>query len=158
VALVNCDDFFGQSVTVEDSFLYYPQEHLWIKAAGDVYYFGVSHAGVILVNGFRYMEYAVDPGDVIDADDSVLFVETFKAMINLTSPVEGTVEAINEKLKGEGIKLLDEHYYKEFMFSLRCEGLDPKTVFISAQEYLEALLRGDADHCGAGAKVMRRNR
>ena len=159
MALITCDDFFGQEVTIEDKFLYYLPEHLWVEAAEEnIYRFGVSHPGVVLVNGFKYLEYAVEPGDEIEAEDSVLFVETFKAMINLISPVGGTVEAVNDKLKGEGVKVLEEEYYQEFMFTLKCNSLDASQVFLTPEEYLEALKRGDADHCGAGAKIMRRNR
>lgn len=159
MALLTSDEFYGQSVTVEDRYLYYLQEHLWVEpAGGDIYRFGVSHAGVILVNGFKYMEYAVSPGDTVDVDDSILFVETFKAMINLTTPVAGTVVEINRKLEGEGVKILEEKYFEEMMFALECRGLDTGSVFLDAGQYLEALLRGDADHCGAGARVMRRNR
>lgn len=159
MALITSDEFYGQRVEVEENYLYYLREHLWVEPAWDgVYRFGVSHAGVILVNGFKYMEYAVGPGEVLEADDSVMFVETFKAMINLTSPVAGTVVAINEKLAGEGIKLLEEQYYQEIIFTLRCPDLDIRHVFLTADQYLEALLLGEADHCGAGAKVMRRNR
>jgi glycine cleavage system H protein len=159
VSLITCDDFYGQSVTIEDRYLYYLPEHLWVDCTGDdIYRFGVSHAGVILVNGFKYMDFAVSVGEQIDVEDSLVFVETFKAMINVTSPISGTVAQINEKLSGEGIKLLDESYHEEYLVGIQSNGLDVATVFLTAEQYLEALLRGDADHCGAGARVMRRNR
>lgn len=159
MSLITCDDFYGQSVTIEDRYLYYLTEHLWVDCAGDdIYRFGVSHAGVILVNGFKYMDFAVSVGEQIDVDDSLIFVETYKAMINLTSPISGTVAQINEKLAGEGIKILDESYHEEYLVGIQSKGLDVTSVFLTAEQYLEALLRGDADHCGAGARVMRRNR
>ena len=159
MALINFDDFYGQSVTIEDQYLYYLQEHLWVQVCQDnVYRFGATHAGVILVNGFKFLDYAVELGDEVDVDDSILFVETFKAMVNLTTPVSGRVFALNDKLVGEGAKILEEKYYEEFMFALKCDGLDEAGVFITAQQYLEALEAGDVDHCGAGARVMRRNR
>ncbi len=159
MALINLDDFYGQSVTIEDQYLYYLPEHLWVQRCDDsVYKFGPTHAGVILVNGFKYLDYAVETGEEVDVDDSILFVETFKAMVNLTTPVSGTVYALNDRLVGEGAKILEEKYYQEFMFALKCEGLDETAVFITAQQYLEALETGDVDHCGAGARVMRRNR
>jgi glycine cleavage system H protein len=158
MGLLTSDDFYGQQVTVDDRYLYYLREHLWVDpSAGGIYRFGVSHAGVILVNGFKYCEYAVTPGETVDADDSVMFVETFKAMINLTAPVAGQVSAINEKLNGEGIKILEEQYFNEMMFALLLDA-DARDAFLTPEEYMEALLRGDADHCGAGARVMRRNR
>lgn len=159
MALITSDDFYGQQVTVEDRYLYYLREHLWVEPASEgLYRFGVSHAGVILVNGFKYCEYAVVPGETVDAGDSVMFVETFKAMINLTSPVAGIVAEINNKLNGEGITLLEEQYYNEMMFAVHAKDICINELFLTADEYLKALLRGDTDHCGAGARVMRRNR
>lgn len=159
MALIVCHEFYGQSVTVEDRYLYYLPEHLWVEQGGDdLYRFGVSHAGAVLVNGFKYLEYAVTPGETVNADDSVFFVETYKAMINVTSPVAGIVTALNEKLTGEGVIILAEQYYSEFLFALKCEGPDVAGIFLTAEQYLEALLGGEGDHCGAGARVMRRNR
>lgn len=159
MALIVNNDFYGQQVTVDDRYLYYLREHLWVEPAAEgLYRFGVSHAGVILVNGFKYCEYAVSPGEKVEAGDSVMFVETFKAMINLTSPVAGTVAQINSKLEGEGIKVLEEEYYGEMMFAVHPEDTTDSKLFLGAQQYLEALLQGDVDHCGAGARVMRRNR
>jgi len=159
VALIVCQEFYGQSVTVEDRYLYYLPEHLWVEPAGEgLYRFGVSHAGAILVNGFKYLEYAVAPGEAINAGDSVFFVETFKAMINVTAPVTGVVAELNEKLEGEGVKILAEQYYSEFLFAMKCGEMDTAGFFLTAEQYLEALQGGEGDHCGAGARVMRRNR
>ena len=157
--LITCDQFYGQSVTIEERYLYFLQEHLWVEPAGeDVYRFGVSHAGAILVNGFKYLEYAASPGDMVDVDDSIFFVETYKAMINVTMPVAGVITAINDKLVGEGVKIIDERYYEESLFTVQCQGLDTAKIFLTAEQYLEALLGGEGDHCGAGAQVRRRNR
>lgn len=159
MALLTSDEFYGQSVTVDDRYFYYPPEHLWVEDGGNgVYRFGFSHAGVILVNGFKYMDFAVEIGDVLDVDDSVLFVETFKAMFNVTTPLAGTVFSINEKLVEEGIKILEDKYFEEYIFELKCEGPDVTAGLLNGEQYMEALLRGDSDHCGAGARVMRRNR
>ncbi len=159
MALLTSDEFYGQSVTVDDRYYYYPPEHLWVEDGGNgIYRFGFTHAGVILVNGFKYMDFAVEPGEVLDVDDSVLFVETFKAMFNVTTPIAGEVLSINEKLAEDGIKILEEKYFEEFIFELKCEGPDVTAELLNPQQYMEALLRGDSDHCGAGARVMRRNR
>lgn len=159
MALLHSDQFYGQSVTVDDRYYYYPPEHLWVEDRGDqIVRFGFTHAGVILVNGFKYMDFAVEPGEHVDVDDSIFFVETFKAMFNVTTPIGGEITEINEKLTEEGIKLLEEKYFEEFIIALKCESEDVTSEFMSAEEYMEALLRGDADHCGAGARVMRRNR
>ncbi len=159
MALLISDQFYGQQVTVEDRYYYYPPEHLWAEERGNgIYRFGFSHAGVILVNGFKYMDFAVEPGDLLAAEDSVLFLETFKAMFNVTTPIAGEVIAINEKLAGEGIKVLEQKYFEEHIYELKCDTQELLAIFLTGEQYMEALLRGDADHCGAGARVMRRNR
>lgn len=159
MGLLKSDEFYGQSVTVDDRYLYYPPEHLWIENVGNgVCRIGFTHAGVILVNGFKYMDFAVEPGDVLEVDDSLFYVETFKAMFNVTTPVGGEVLSINAKLAEEGVKILEEKYFQEHIVELKCELEGITAELLDGQQYMEALLRGDADHCGAGARVMRRNR
>jgi hypothetical protein len=38
------------------------------------------------------------------------------------------------------------------------EPMDPKRVFLDVEAYQQALLSGESDHCGAGARVRRRSK
>lgn len=155
------DGFYGQKVELREDLLYYPPQELWVRPSeedGDLT-FGVTHAGVILVSGFTYLEYLVGVGDLLKKEDEVLFVETYKAMISIQAPLSGRITKINEDIKGEKVSILENHCYENPLFSLApIDPIDPKSIFLDIEAYKQALLRGTSDHCGAGARVQRRSK
>jgi len=155
------EGFYGQTVELREDLLYYPPQELWVHPLGEdgELAFGVTHAGVILVSGFTYLEYLVEVGNLLKKEDDVLFVETYKAMINIQAPISGWITQINENLKGEKASILEGHCYEYPLFSMvPKEPIDPKRVFLDVEAYKQALLRGESDHCGAGARVQRRSK
>lgn len=154
------EGFYGQTVELKDDLLYARQE-LWVRpsAEGDALTFGVSQAGVILVSGFAYLEYAVDIGDQVAEGDNVVHVESYKAMITIQAPLSGRITWINEDLRGEKVSVLETQCYEHPLFSMIPSApLDPRKVFLDVEGYKQALLRGESDHCGAGARVQRRSK
>jgi len=152
------EGFYGQTITLPDNLYYYPSEQLWVKQEDrGRLVFGVTQAGVLLVSGFKQLDYIVGPGDEVDEDDGIFAAETYKAVIMVTTPVAGKIISINEALKGEGAELLDEGCYEHFLFVIEPHPpVDVEKKFLDVERYKEALLRGDSDHCGAGARVARR--
>lgn len=155
------EGFYGQKVELREDLLYYPFQELWVRPSGDngELAFGVTHAGVILVSGFTYLEYVAEVGDQLEKGDDILFVETYKAIINIEAPISGRVTQINDDLKGEKVSTLENHYYeKPLFFMIPKEPIDLRKVFLDVGAYQQALLRGASDHCGAGARVQRRSK
>lgn len=152
------EGFYGQTITLPDNLYYYPSEELWVKPEGrGRLAFGVTQAGVLLVSGFKQLDYVVEPGDEVDEGDEVFAVETYKAVLMVTTPIAGKIISINEALKGEGAELLDEGCYEHFLFVIEPHHpVDLEKKFLDVERYKEALLRGDSDHCGAGARIARR--
>lgn len=152
------EGFYGLTITLPDNLYYYPPEQLWVKQEdGGRLIFGVTQAGVLLASGFKQLDYIVGPGDEVDEGGEVFAVETYKAVIIVTTPVAGKIISINEALKGEGAELLDEGCYEHFLFVIEPHHpVDVEKKFLDVERYKEALLRGDSDHCGAGARVARR--
>ncbi len=152
------EGFYGQTITLPDNLYYYPSEELWVKPEGrGRLAFGVTQAGVLLVSGFKQLDYIVEPGDEVDEGGEVFAVETYKAVLMVTTPVAGKIISINEALKGEGAELLDEGCYEHFLFVIEPHHpVDLEKKFLDVERYKKALLRGDSDHCGAGARVARR--
>jgi glycine cleavage system H lipoate-binding protein len=75
----------------------------------------------------------------------------------VTTPVAGKIISINESLKGEGVELLDKGCYEHFLFVIEPHPpIDIEKKFLDVEGYRDALLRGESDHCGAGARVARR--
>ena len=155
------EGFYGQTVEIREDLLYYPPQELWVKPLGEngELAFGVTHAGVILVSGFTFLEYLAEVGDHLEKGDDILFVETYKAIINIEAPLSGCISQINENLKGEKVSILENYCYENpLFFMVPKEPIDPKKIFIEVGAYQEALLRGASDHCGAGARVQRRSK
>jgi len=155
------EGFYGQKVELREDIFYYPPQELWVRALGKEgeLAFGVTHAGVILVSGFTYLEYLAEVGDTLEKEDDVLFIETYKAMFNIQSPVAGRITWINENIKGEKASILETHCYENPFFSiLPREPIDLQKIFLDIEAYKMALLRGESDHCGAGARVQRRSK
>lgn len=153
------EGFYGQTITLPDNLYYYPSEELWVKPEdGGRLVFGVTQAGVLLVSGFKQLDYIVEPGDKVDEGDEVFAVETYKALLMVTTPIAGKIISINEALKGEGAELLDEGCYEHFLFVIEPHHpVELEKNFLDVERYKEALLRGDSDHCGAGARIARRS-
>jgi glycine cleavage system H lipoate-binding protein len=154
------EGFYGQTVELKDDLLYARQE-LWVRPSseGDALTFGVSQAGVILVSGFTCLEYAVDIGDEVVEGDNVAHVESYKAMITIQAPLSGRITWINEDLRGENVSVLETQCYEYPLFTIApSASLDPRKVFLDVEGYRQALLRGESDHCGAGARVQRRSK
>lgn len=155
------EGFYGQKVDLREDLLYYPPQELWVRPSGKdcELAFGITHAGVILVSGFTYLEYIVEAGDSLEKGDDVLFVETYKAMFNIQSPLAGRITWINENIKGEKASILETHCYENPFFSIvPKDPIDLKKSFLDVEAYKQALLRGESDHCGAGARVQRRSK
>jgi len=155
------EGFYGQKVELPEDLLYYPPQELWVRPVGKngELAFGVTHAGAILVSGFTYLEYIAQVGDQLEKEDDVLFVETYKAIINIQAPISGRITQINENLKGEKVSILEHNCYGNSLFLMAPkEPIDPKKVFLDVEAYKQALLRGESDHCGAGARVQRRSK
>lgn len=155
------EGFYGQNVELRENLLYYPLQELWVRPLGEdgELEFGVTHAGVILVSGFTYLEYVAEIGDQLEKGDDIVFVETYKAMIDIEAPISGRITQINEDLKGEKVSILESHFYEKPLFAMvPREPVDLKSVFLDVAAYQEILLRGTSDHCGAGARVQRRSK
>src|SRR5512139_930142 len=127
------EGFYGQKVELCEDLLYYPAQELWVRPFGKngELAFGVTHAGVILVSGFTYLEYLAEVGDLLEKEDDVLFVETYKAIFNIQAPISGRITQINENLKGEKASILERHCYETPLFLMvPKESIDPKKVFL----------------------------
>jgi dihydrolipoamide dehydrogenase len=152
--------FYGQDIHIPEDRFYYAAKEFWVKPAEDGrrLYFGPTHAGIIFVSGVTMVEYVVDVGERVEEDDNVAFFETYKAIVNITTPVAGVVADLNQDLRRDPT-VLDEHYYETWVFAIEPDQpVDCATTFLDAEGYMAALLRMESDHCGAGARLARQAR
>jgi glycine cleavage system H lipoate-binding protein len=107
--------------------------------------FGVTQAGVLLVGGFKQLDYIVEPGDEVNKDDEIFTVETYKTVITVTIPIAGKIISINEALKGEGAELLDEGCYEHFLFIIEPHPpIEIEETFLDVEKYINMIKVDDA--------------
>lgn len=143
------EGFYGRQVYLPEDRRYYPRRGLWLRPEADgSLTLGVTHAAVILVSGFTYLEYVVEEGQELERDDIVAYAETYKAMQNIETPLAGTVLRLNQEIVGEEAYRIDEDHYTEgWILSLRPhEGGCLEETLVDATAYGESLLR--YEYCG----------
>ncbi len=145
------EGFYGQQVSIPEDRFYYPRKGLWIKPEEEgILVIGISHAAVVLVSGFTYLEYVVEEGQELSTEDNVAFAETYKAMQNIETPIAGAIVRLNRAIEEENAFLIDEHYYdKGWIFALRPrEKMRLEEAFSDARACQESIMR--YEYCGKG--------
>ena len=150
--------FPGREITLPDSLVYEPQQHLWLKNCPEGVEIGLSHAGIHLVSGLVVLTFVAREGQTVQVDDPLLAVETYKAMFQIDSPLAGQVVRLNRAVEGNRAEFLDKHHYEETLVIIDPQGQAWESRFLSADEYAEALEKGVVDYCGAGARAHRQCR
>lgn len=143
------EGFYGREIHLPEDRLYYPRRGLWLRPEADgSLTLGVTHATVVLVSGFTYLEYVVEEGQEVERDDNVAYAETYKAMQSIETPLAGRILRLNPEIIGEEAYRIDEgHYMDGWIFSLRPrEGIRLAAAFADAAAYGESLLR--YEYCG----------
>ena len=83
--------FLGKSMRIPEDRVYLPAEHLWVREVAEgLWDVGVTEAGVLLWGGIRQVELLVDPGESVEAGQTVCVLLTAKVKY-LSSPLAGDV-------------------------------------------------------------------
>jgi glycine cleavage system H protein len=140
-------------VEIAEDRLYEATDQLWVQQSDGMVRIGVSKVGVLLVGGIETTEFLVEVGDRIERDQDIVFVETFKAVRYVASPLAGEVAALNHEV-ADFPELFDEDPYGEaWLVEVRLSpGQDLRKHLRDPAVYLEALER--SEHCAEGAEVL----
>jgi glycine cleavage system H protein len=82
----------------------YTKEHEWIQLDGKIGTIGITDYAQNSLGDIVYVD-VPKVGDSVTASNSFGSVESVKAVIDLFSPVSGTVTAVNEELKNSPDKI-----------------------------------------------------
>jgi glycine cleavage system H protein len=80
--------------------LKYTESDEWIRVDGTLVTIGITDFAQDQLSDIVFLEYTVEPGDVVSKGDSFGAVESVKAASDIYSPVSGEVSEINESLTG----------------------------------------------------------
>jgi glycine cleavage system H protein len=148
--------FYGRTVTIADDRLYYPRKEVWVKPAADgrTLKVGLTHAAVLLVSGVTLVEFVVEAGQDVALDDKIAFLETYKAIQDLETPVAGTLLRMNGDLVADPVIVEDSPYESGWFFELRAGDRDNwQRRLVDALSYRDIL--AESEHCGGSRPAWR---
>lgn len=122
---------------------YYSEEGVWAKEDGDQIIVGMSDYLQQRSGDIAFAE-LVEAGTAVTAGDPFADIETIKADLELSSPVSGTLQAINEKLDFEPEIINQEPYEAGWMAAISAADWAAEIVNLLAPEAYFAHIKIDA--------------
>jgi glycine cleavage system H protein len=121
--------------------LFYNENDCWAKIEGEVAKVGIADFLQNMTSDIIFVQFK-ELGSKIEQFDEVASFESTKALLDLISPVSGTIEKVNEKLS-ESPELANKDPYGEGWFAvIRLENFEnDRQNLLSAQDYFEVLKR-----------------
>jgi len=114
--------------------LQYTREHEWIRRTGDRVTLGITHYAQDKLGDVVYVDLP-EPGQRVQAGDTVAEVESTKATAPVYTPVSGEVVEVNAALGEHPEWVNEEPYGKGWMVVIRTSGADPEKELLDASAY-----------------------
>lgn len=108
--MVNVDDY-----EVREG-LYYQKEHFWAKVEENMVRVGATDYGQKQLKEVVFVEFPLE-GDTVQQNEPYGTVESVKAVVDLISPVSGTIKEVNEELS-DNPEAINQDPYGEGWFIL----------------------------------------
>jgi glycine cleavage system H protein len=121
--------------------LLYNENDCWAKAEGDTAKVGITDFLQNMATDIIFVKFN-DVGTEVEQFDEVASFESVKTVLDLISPVSGTIERVNERLS-ESPELVNKDPYGEGWFvviKLKSFKIDRQNL-LTAQDYFEVLKR-----------------
>ena len=122
---------------------YYSEEGVWAKADGDQIIVGMSDYLQQRSGDIAFAE-VVEAGTTVMAGEPFADIETIKADLELSSPVSGTLQAINDKLDFEPEIINQEPYAAGWMAAISAADWAAEWPDLLAPEAYFAHIKSDA--------------
>lgn len=119
---------------MEPKDLQYTRTHEWCLVEGDVITIGVTEAVAKKLGPILFVELP-DPGDDVLSDEFLGEIESFKTVVTLRSPVDGTVENVNSKLADAPDAVSDDPYNKGWIAKIKVGNPAQLEGLLSYEEY-----------------------
>ncbi len=117
--------------------LYYTESHEYVKVEDGFGYIGITDYAQNQLGNVVYVDMP-EVGDEVTAGEEFGAVESVKAASDLTSPVSGTVEEINEALEDEP-ELINKDAFANWIIKVRLSDASELDNLMDAAAYTELI-------------------
>ena len=121
--------------------LFYNENDCWARIEGDTAKIGITDFLQNMISDIIFVKFN-ELGSRVEQFDEIASFESTKSVLDLLSPVSGTIQEVNEKL-GQGPELANKDPYGEGWFAvIKLEDFEnDRQNLLSAQDYFEVLKR-----------------
>lgn len=121
--------------------LFYNENDCWARVEGDTARVGITDFLQNMATDVIFVKFN-DIGTEIQQFDEVASYESVKALLDVISPVSGTVEKVNEKLVDSPELVNKDPYGEGWFVTIKLKNFeDDRQNLLTAQEYFEVLKR-----------------
>ena len=113
----------------------YAPNHMWFRAEGDAYRVGFTAFAVRLLQDVYFLDWNVEPGDVVVAKQEIGEVEVRKRFPRFMSPSDGTLVRFNRELMKDPTAINVDNYGAGWLFDFDSKD----ALLLSAEDYIRRL-------------------
>jgi len=121
--------------------LFYNENDCWARIEGNIAKVGITDFLQNMISDIIFVKFS-EIGSKVEQFDEIASFESTKSVLDLLSPVSGTIQEVNEKLS-ESPELANKDPYGEGWFAaIKLEDFEnDRQNLLRAQEYFEVLKR-----------------
>jgi glycine cleavage system H protein len=115
----------------------YTKDHEWALAKDGSVIVGVTAFAVDQLGDVTLINWDVKPGDRVEAGQVFGTIESVKTLSDLFSPIDGTVERINDALEAAPERVNEDCWDKGWMVAIKPENPKAIDALLDAKAYGE---------------------
>lgn len=150
--MIAIEHFLGKTVELPEDLRYHIKQGLWARKTDNSIVFGLSQPALVLLGGFKDMEWLVNDGEEVSPGDTVLFAITTK-ILYIDVPLGGAI-GFNTAAREHPEKIISDPYGDGWIFSVRAPG-ECENAYLSlasADAYVDSLRKTDGFRNAKGLK------
>ena len=113
----------------------YTPHHLWVRKTDTAYQFGLTAYVVRLLGDVYFLEWTIDSGCVVAAQQPIGEMESQKAESQLFAPIAGRIERLNEELLYDPAIINQDTYGTGWLLEIAADSEE----FLDPQQYIAHL-------------------
>lgn len=147
----NVDYRLVNNCVLPENLVYDVEEDLWAEPGDDGVTIGMTDHSQTIAGNIMHVNFRVDPGDRVDAGDSLATIEAAKWIGVVKAPFTGTVTDTNDSIVDDAELVNRSPYHRGWVVEMESETEDALDGFVAvgeAQErYREKMDRMGLDDC-----------
>jgi glycine cleavage system H protein len=121
--------------------LFFNENDCWTKIEGDKAKVGITDFLQSMASDVIFVEFK-DVGSEVEQFDEIASFESVKTVLDLISPVSGTIEKVNEKLSEKPDLVNQDPYGEGWFATIKLKNFDSdRENLLNAESYFEVLKR-----------------